>query len=404
MIETAKIQTPAEAVSAMLDQVQPVEEEQVALMESVGRITAQAIVADRRSPPWDVRAMVGYAVRLPDRSKSAWELADSVLPGRPAPALVSGMVIRIMTGAMVPAGTEAVIRREDVQEQSDRIVVKPGIVLKPGQNIRRCGENLPAAREVLPAGADIGPPVMTALASFGVARVRVRRRVKATAIVTGDELLSVEAPAEPWQIRDSNGPALEALLKPLPWVDWLGWQRVRDAFDDVLGAVQKSLSACDVLLLTGGVSAGTHDFVPPVLRQAGCRIIFHKLPIRPGHPVLGAIGPQGQLVMGLPGNPLSVMTTARRLAAPLLLRKGGGGAADPPRPVVRIGHADEKKLPMWWYRPVRLIGAGEGELVESKGSGDVVSAARSDGFVEIPPQQTGAGPWPFYGWSVGELL
>ena len=118
-----------------------------------------------------------------------------------------------------------------------------------------------------------------------------------------------------------------------------------------------------------------------------------------GAPVLGAIGPQGQAVFGLPGNPVSVMTTARRLALPVLRHRAGFLQADLPAVSVTLINPDHKPLALHWSRPVRLVAHGQAELIATRGSGDIISAARSDGFVEIPADQTGPGPWPFYLWG-----
>jgi len=153
------------------------------------------------------------------------------------------------------------------------------------------------------------------------------------------------------------------------------------------------------VLLTGGVSAGQYDFVPGVVAALGAKTVFHRLPLRPGGPILGAVGPDGQAILGLPGNPVSVLVTARRLARTVLRHLAGFACASCPVPVVRVTNDDGRTLNLWWYRLVRLTGPGVAELVPAQGSGDVVALARSDGFVEIPPNASGAGPWPYYGWE-----
>jgi molybdopterin biosynthesis enzyme len=191
------------------------------------------------------------------------------------------------------------------------------------------------------------------------------------------------------------------MLSVLPWVQWVGAVRCPDDPAGLRQSTADMLRHVDALLLTGGVSMGTHDFVPGVLDESGCRVVFHRLPIRPGGPMLGAVGPQGQAVLGLPGNPLSVMTTLRRIGLPALRRLSGQRACDPPAPAVALTRPDGRSLKLWWYRPVVLETDGGATLVDSRGSGDVASAARSDGFVEIPPDQTGSGPWAYYRWSDG---
>ena len=145
---------------------------------------------------------------------------------------------------------------------------------------------------------------------------------------------------------------------------------------------------------------GHHDCVPKAIERAGATRVFHRLPQRPGKPLLGAVGPSGQGVLGLPGNPVSVMVAARRFGAAVLRRLAGFSEPQPAVPMVRLREPDGERLALWWHRLVRLVGDGEAELVTSKGSGDLVSAARSDGFVVMPPDGVGEGPWPYYDWAV----
>ncbi len=389
-----------DAIGKMLPLVTPLGVETVDWRLAAGRILAEPIVTDRPSPPSDVSAMDGYAMRLADVATPRLAVASSVLPGRPAPSLPPDSCVRIMTGAVVPPEADLVIRREDVTENETHIAVNPAVIptLKHGLSIRRRGENAPAGAQAISAGTLITSPILSAIVSFGVAKVAVHRRVRVALLITGDELLPPESPAEPWQIRDSNGPALIALLGRCPWIEIVSHQRIADDEAQLLHAVKKAIASSDAILLTGGVSMGTHDFVPAVLREAGCSIVFHKLPIRPGNPVLGAVGPAGQPIFGLPGNPQSVMVTARRIAMPLLARRSGLSEITPPAAVTLREH-DGKSIKLAWSRPVKITAPGEATLVDTKGSGDIISAARSDGFVEIPPEQNGTGPWPFYAWS-----
>lgn len=155
----------------------------------------------------------------------------------------------------------------------------------------------------------------------------------------------------------------------------------------------------DAVLLTGGVSMGDHDYVPQVVRELGGEVVFHRLPLRPGKPIFGAAA-DGKLLLGLPGNPVSATINAIRFAAPLVDRIAGrtDWLRCPPR--VRLHEPGEKTLPMHWLRPVRVRSDGSVELVTGKGSGDLVSLVQSDGFIAMPPDGRGAGPWPFYPWSL----
>jgi molybdenum cofactor synthesis domain-containing protein len=184
------------------------------------------------------------------------------------------------------------------------------------------------------------------------------------------------------------------------WADVAEPLHVPDEPERIRTTLAEAVQRADAILLTGGVSMGQYDHVPDAVRSVGGEVVFHKLPIRPGKPVLAAAGPGGQVIFGLPGNPVSVMVTARRIAAGALRRLAGFTEACPPVPAVRLTDADDETLALRWFRPVRLTGPGQAELVSTRGSGDMVSAARGDGFVEVPPGESGQGPWPFYAWEL----
>jgi molybdopterin molybdotransferase len=397
---TTSFAAPYEALAALLSQLRPVSDDRVPCLEAAGRVLAQPITADRDSPPCDNSAMDGYAVRLADVRPEAMTVAGEVSIGCPPPVLPMGQALRIVTGAPLPAGAEAVIRREDVEEQGSKIIVRPGIQLQPGQHIRRQGENVRQGETVLAAGRVLDAAAMTAATTFGAARLRVYRQVRVAVIVTGNELRPPESPVSPWELRDSNGPALGAMLSGLPWLAPPRLLRAKDDFMAITHVLEQCLADCDAVLLTGGVSMGQHDHVPDAVAAAGGKVVFRRLPIRPGHPLLAAVTDDGRAILGLPGNPVSVMVTARRFAAAVLRRLAG--IADPaaPRPVVMLSNPDTSELPLWWFRPVRLVATGRVELLRGRGSADIVTAAISDGFVEIPPHSHGAGPWPFWRWTI----
>ena len=392
---------PAAAIDALTSAIPPVVSERVDFDDAAGRVLAEPLLADRDSPPHDASAMDGYAVRMADLGDAVrLPIVGEAVIGQPAPPLPAGQTVHIFTGGPVPAEADAVIRREDVGEKPDHITLRidPSDIAE-GANIRRQGENLPAGQTVDPAGELITPAVMAAAANFGMRQPLVFGRVRVAIIVTGDELLPIDAPAEPWQIRDSNGPALHAMLRTVPWLCVGDVRRVRDDLDTITRALSDALSAHDAVFLTGGVSVGDHDYVPDAVRAVGAEAVFHKLPIRPGKPLLTAVGANGQPILGLPGNPVSVLCTARRYGAPALRRRAGFTDPIDRPPSIQLIEADDKTLSLHWMRLVRQTGTGMAELVASRGSGDLVSAARGNGFVEVPAKQAGPGPWPFYSWG-----
>ncbi|MFG0286055.1 MAG: molybdopterin molybdotransferase MoeA [Phycisphaerales bacterium JB039] len=406
------IDSPQRAVEAMCAAIRPVGTERVTLERAAGLALAESLRTDRPSPSADVSAMDGYAVSLgasPVRGGSVVPIAYEVRIGQDPGDLPPGACAKIVTGAAIPRGADAVIKREDVHETPDAITVREGVEIEPGAHIRHKGENAQAGALIAEAGAEITPPVAAALAACGVGEPLVHRPLRLALLVTGDELRPLGEAITEYQLRDSNGPTLLALFGPKPWIGAIERARAPDdlaAIGDTLAAM---LASADAAIITGGVSMGDHDHVPGALAALGAETLFHKLPQRPGRPMLGAVL-DGKPICALPGNPVSVMVTARRIALPALRRLAGFGR-DPAPPAVTLDNDDGRSLRLWWHRPVSLTSAsaapggaglqpaGIASLIANQGSGDIPGAAGSDGFVEIPPGQSGAGPWPFYAWN-----
>jgi len=371
-----------------------------------GRVLAQPVLLDRDSPAADVSAMDGYAVRMRDlASDQAVPVVGEIQPGQSPPAMLAHGVLRIFTGALVPAEAEAVVKREDAQELPTEVRWTPAArTLAPGANIRRQGENGRAGAQALPAGTLLHAASIATAISFGAARVLLHRPVRCAVIVTGNELLGAEDSPQPWQLRDSNGPTVAAMITGQPWLQLEQQIRCGDDPQQLQTQLAAALQRSDAVILTGGVSKGDYDYVPAAIAEAGGEIRFHRLPIRPGQPILGAATASGKLILGLPGNPVSAACGMLRFGLPLL-RKLGGHQYWQSRPLsVRLANPGDKTLPLHWMRLVRLqgtageSGAVEAELIASQGSGDLVALGISDGFIEQPPGAVGAGPWPCYRW------
>ncbi|TVP94078.1 MAG: molybdopterin molybdenumtransferase MoeA [Planctomycetaceae bacterium] len=395
---------PDEAIETLGERLSPVDTE--AIRPSAGRVLAEPIWADRDSPAADVSAMDGYAARLTDLSEAGeLEVTGEIAAGAPSGPLPVGGVVRVFTGAIVPSGAEVVIRREDVSESSHHIRWADVARQQPaGANIRRRGENAKAGSAILAAGTCLNAASIAAAANFGAARVTAFRRVTVSVIVTGNELLGVEESPQPWQLRDSNGPTVAAMVEARPWIELKRMTRCGDQPAALRQLLERCLDDSDAVILTGGVSKGDHDHVPGVLAAAGCETLFHRLPIRPGQPVLGAVAHRGQLVLGLPGNPVSTACCLMRIGLPLLTKLGGRRDWRPQPLAVTVANPDDKTLPLHWMRLVILgaatpaTGPTQVERITSQGSGDLVSLGRSEGFIEQPPGESGPGPWPFFPW------
>jgi molybdopterin molybdotransferase len=407
-MEIPMLEDALQPLAQLANQLRTVESEPVLLEQSLGRVLAEPITADRDSPAADVSAMDGFAVRLADAQPGrALPISGEASCGQaPPPGPRPGEAVRIFTGAVVPDDAELVIRREDVDEAAgdDTVTIVLGeSAVRSGQNIRRQGENAPRGSQILPAGQLLRATQLGAAANFGAAQLSVRRPLRVAVIVTGNEVLDATAEVQPWQLRDSNGPTLAALLQR-PWLRITRY-RAADELAGLTALLAERLAEDDAVIFTGGVSMGDYDFVPRAAAAAGATTVFHKLAIRPGKPIYGARGPEGQLLLGLPGNPVSAAVGAVRFGLPLLLRMAGRdaclltGATDTSPARIPLSNPDRRTLPLVWYRLVRLGTSGAGELIPLQGSGDLVAMAHSDGFVELPPGASGAGPWPFFPWS-----
>jgi molybdopterin molybdotransferase len=389
---------PVEAIEALASHLRIVSTECVTPCE--GRVLADAVIADRDSPSADVSAMDGYAIRLADAPHPQLPISGEAQPGQPPLTLQDGTAIRIFTGAVIPVGAEAVVMREHTDESTPGLMrwldTRPRV--DRGLNIRFQGENTKAGASILEPGSVLSPASLAATSSFGLSQAMLYRRVRVAIIVTGNELLSIESTPLPWQLRDSNGPTIASACRRHPWIDCQSPTRCRDDAGALKEHLHEQLRNHDAVILTGGVSKGDYDHVPGVISGLGATTVFHRLPIRPGRPILGAATDQGQLILGLPGNPVSALVGMVRFGVPLLARQAGLRQWEPTASSVAIQGPNDKTLPLHWYRLVRLLSPGVVKLSDLKGSGDLVALSQSDGFIHQPPNLTGAGPWSFYSW------
>ena len=405
-----ELQTKHLLLGARLRVVEP---ERIEVSQATGRILARPILNFRDSPALDISAMDGYAFRYaelenrllrPDSDQAqaggdCFGVTGVAAAGARRLVLSPDTAIRIFTGGVVPQGADVVIPRERCREESDRVwVTIPLDQIPLGWNIRRQGENAKQDEVGLQAGCCIDGPRMSSIVSMNrEAQIDVSRKVRVTIINTGDELMGMDSPIEPWQIRDSNGPLLESMLRACPWIEW---NRVsaRDDLSEIQTRLKEALDVSDAVLLTGGVSMGDTDHVPAAVRHCRAEVIFHRLAIRPGAPVLGAVGSEGQLIMGLPGNPVSVAVTFRRLGLELLDRMARR-VSGRRKWKIQVAGSDSKTLGLVWYRLVQIQADGTALLLSNQGSGDIRSLGLSDGFIEVPPGSLSQGMFPFYDWN-----
>ncbi|NCO35928.1 MAG: hypothetical protein AUJ92_03875 [Armatimonadetes bacterium CG2_30_59_28] len=315
---------PTEALDIILASVSQVGTEKVPLEESLGRTLADDVRAAEDLPPFDNSAMDGYAVRAADTAGASEEhpallrvLEDLPAGGVPRCAVGAGEAVRIMTGAPVPAGADAVVMVEKTSRCNGQVAVQAPV--QPGVNIRRCGEDVRRGDVCLQSGMVLRPAEIGVLASLGFATVPVARQPVVAVLSTGDELLAPEEALTPGKIRDSNSPALAAMVRRyggVPRVD----PRVPDTVTEVEAALRR-VEGVDLYLTSGGVSVGDFDVVKEVLSRLG-EIKFWRLAIKPGKPlVFGRLG--GRPLFGLPGNPVSALVAFEQFVRPALLKMQG---------------------------------------------------------------------------------
>lgn len=361
----------AEARERILSAVRPLEPVEAAIEECRGRALRREVRARHPLPPFHNSSMDGYAVRAADTQGAEkdprWLPVVEVLPAGAVAtrAVHAGQAMRIMTGALLPPGADAVIPVENVERDgvgSPAERIRVGGTVEPGHNIRETGRDIAEGELALEAGRELSAWDLALAASLGEARLSVSPRPRAVVLSTGDELIDPGAPLKPGAIRDGNRPMLAALLEECGLVIARS-ARIPDDPTKVGEAVEKALVVADVVLTIGGISAGDFDPVKQAIRESG-DIARWRVAMKPGRPQ--AFGtPGGRLFFGLPGNPASVACTFEALVRPALRRLMGFATLDRPRLRVRaaervesrVGRVDfvrcriEMRDGEWWARP-----------------------------------------------------
>jgi len=364
-------------------------------LATLGRVLAEDVIATAAVPPFDGSAMDGFAVRAGDLAGAApgapvsLEVIGESRAGEPAAtALRAGEAVAISTGAVIPAGADAVVPVEQTvagENGTTAFLEAPA----PGAWVRRAGEDIAAGSRVLARGTRVGAAELGVLASVGRATVRLTRRPAVSLLVTGDELLGAGEEPRAGAIRDSNSLTIQALVQSA------GGEVVDSgALPDERTATQRGIAAAleraDVAIICGGVSVGVHDHVRPALAALGVRELFWGVALKPGRPTW--FGTRGRtLVFGLPGNPVSAMVTFVLLAAPALRTLLGSTAA--PAPASALLDSDYAKTPGRAHAVrCRLRAAEDGlhaQPTGAQGSHILTSMLGADALALIPAESEG---------------
>jgi molybdopterin molybdotransferase len=379
----------ADAVGAFLAElVAPVREtESVGVLEALGRVLASDLVSPISVPPHDNSAMDGFAFAGAELSAGALQLevVGTALAGKAWQGTVgAGQCVKIMTGAIMPAGLDTVVPQEFTKTLPDGRVEIPAGLLQPGDNRRHKGEDLMEGHPALRAGERLGPAACGLVASLGVPRVDVFRRLKVAYFSTGDEILSLGEPPREGAVYDSNRYTVHALLTRMG-CDVIDLGVVRDDPARLEQAFRDAAARADAIITSGGVSVGEADFTKAMMKKLG-DVAFWKIAMRPGRPM--AVGRIGNAVLfGLPGNPVAVMVTFLAFVRPALLRMMGARAEPPPYLKARSAEAMRKKPGRTEYQRGIVTRTADGGLevrtTGNQGSGVLSSMVRANGLIVL---------------------
>ncbi|MEL6571708.1 MAG: gephyrin-like molybdotransferase Glp [Pseudomonadota bacterium] len=356
--------------------------ESVAVGDAVGRILAGPAIALRAHPPAANAAVDGYAMKgpigdgahqvqlIPGRAAAGVPFADAVPPGH---------ALRILTGADIPPGTDTVILQEDVTSNGDAIAFHGP--LKQGANARAAGEDIQKGAEIFRARHQLTVPDLATLSSVGVGKINVRKQLRVGVLSTGDELVPPGKIARPGQIYDANRTMLLAAVRA--WghaaVD-LGI--APDSRDTIKGILDKAAEDCDVILTSGGASAGDEDHISALLENTGSLALW-RIAMKPGRPLALGLWHK-KPVFGLPGNPVAACVCALIFARPSLSVMGGGNWLNPVGYAVPAAFSKAKKEGRREYLRARLTAEGTIDTFPSEGSGRVSGLSWATGLVELP--------------------
>jgi molybdopterin molybdotransferase len=357
----------------------------VPLAEALGKILCEPLTADRDFPPFNRVTMDGIAIAFEDfaAGRREFPIAGIGAAGVPQQTLAqSGACLEIMTGAMLPAGTDTVVRYEDVKIDGELAILQVDSI-KKGQNIHRQGEDRRRGEVIVPAGRRISAAEIGVAATVGKSELEVFRPFAALILSSGDELVEVSETPLPHQIRRSNNYSIQALLQ--------GWGlqvEMAHVVDDQ-AATEKLLAELlpryDVLLLSGGVSKGKFDYIPAALEALGVQKFFHRVAQRPGKPFWFGRIPGGTVVFALPGNPVSSFVCTAVYFQDWLMSSWG---ISPPASTAQLTKDVHFRPDLNYYLQVRLHQGPNGlllaEPVEGHGSGDLANLTDADAFLMLP--------------------
>jgi molybdopterin molybdotransferase len=382
-----------EALKHILDSVSPLGLEKVNILDALGRVIGEDVYAGRPIPPRDNSAMDGYALRAGDTSGASeaapaiLEIVEDIPAGCiPEKRIGRGQAARIMTGAPVPEGADAVVRMEESRKEDGRVAIL--LEAAVGQDIRRAGEDVQSGEKVLSRGEVVRPAEVGMLAALGRSFISVHQRPLVAVIATGDELVEIDETPSPWRIVSSNSYSLAALVLDCGAIP-LQIGIAKDRREDLVAKFQAARRA-DLIVSSGGVSVGDYDLVKEVMRDEGNRMQFWRVAMKPGRPLaFGAL--ENVPIAGLPGNPVSSMVSFEQFIRPAILKMMGHVNLFRRTIRARLDEDIDKISGIRHFIRARIRREG-GEYVAlttgDQGSGILKSMVRANGLIVLPEEAT----------------
>ena len=381
--------TPRLAEEAISSRLTCLPIESLPLTQCVGGVLRENIYAERDQPPFDRVTMDGIAGDSETWRQGLNKLriqATQAAGSPPLKLLNKTNAIEVMTGAILPVGCDCVIPVEQIDMADGFASLKATAVTTPYHNVHRRGADSRQGALVLESGTLLRAPEIAVAASAGMARVRVSSQPAVMVVSTGDELIEPGDPIADYQVRRSNAYAVAATLRQRGFAR-IGDDHIRDDERMLSERLALHLTTHEVLVLSGGVSMGRYDLVPKVLQALGVQEIFHHVAQRPGKPMWFGVGPQGQAVFGLPGNPVSTLVCLIRYVIPAMGAAMGRKREEAER--LALAAPVTFQAPLTYFLPVTVHHDDWGRPWANphppNGSGDFLSLAGTDGFVELPP-------------------
>lgn len=379
-----------EAQALLLERVYPAKECYVSLSDAIGRVLSQDIKASENLPPFNKSPLDGYALQAKDTEGAEQpggvqlKVIEEVRAGYlPTKKVTSGTAIKVMTGAPLPEGADVVVKYEDVDRSG--AYIRLDYTVKSGSNIIQAGEDITKGETVAYKGTLLTPPLIGLIASIGVPKVPVFNKVRVAILSTGDELLDPSQELQPGKIFNSNLHSLRALCLNLG-AHPVSFGIVPDEIEVTAERISEALTGADIVITTGGVSVGDYDVVLDALKKIGSDIIFWKVDMKPGSPIVAA-EKDNKLIIGLSGNPAAAFITFDLVVVPLIKKMRGLDSQLPLKVSATFVDHFDKQSPQRRFLRAELFRQGEKDYIKLTGkqsNGILKSMISCNALIDVP--------------------